>query len=254
MKWNHVSAGLTQAAQSRFFTGLGDSASSVIEKMVNDPPFLEALVRFAKVGSRETSVSQRRAREIMGENMLGIDEAAASFGLEPSMESLVALYTVPFSDWTLRWVRRTHMLVAVLPISITEMEKTAKLGNKKLFHHSLDADNPFIVSTGKANWCLIRRNLIKGSSGKGWQPNLLPWGEEPPPARVVVYATLLAFMAKQMPLYNGTVWCPEKDGDGGGAPARLFVSVQRGEVSAGATVRDYGGRSCDVGMLGSKSA
>lgn len=250
MKWNHISAGLTQAAQSRFFAALGDNASEVINKMANDPPFLEALVRFAKVGSRETSVSQRRAREIMGENMLGVDEAAASFALEPSMESLLALNEVPFSSWTLRWVRRTHILVAVLPISIAEMERTAKLGNKKLFHHSLDADNPFIVSAGGASWCLIRRSLIKGSSGKGWQPNLLPWGEEAPPARVVVYATLLGLMAKQMPLYNGTVWCPEKDG--GGAPARLFVSVQRGEVSAGATVRDYGGRSCDVGMLGSK--
>ncbi len=48
------------------------------------------------------TTSQKCAREIMGKNFFGIDEAIKHFGINPTPQQLAALSEIPFSKAELR--------------------------------------------------------------------------------------------------------------------------------------------------------
>jgi len=111
--WAEVPAGDINAATQRLWCAVGDSADEVATRIIRDPAFLALIARMMINGGYEPSTSQKLAREIMGTNFFGIEEAIKHFGVNPSKQQLAALAEVPFSEEVLRSAKDTHVLVAV---------------------------------------------------------------------------------------------------------------------------------------------
>jgi hypothetical protein len=144
----------------------------------------QAFVRLLKADS------QVRAREIMGRNFFGIEEAIKHFGVNPSREQLALLAEVPFTEEVLRSSKETHVLIAVFPLSVFDI--SGKLVDQELiyldewWHH---AQSPVAKEKGKIGWQLVRKTPVSGSANKTWkkQQALLSSDEETPTAQVMVY-------------------------------------------------------------------
>lgn len=66
-----------------------DLAQKVIDSKDND--LATKVVRLIQNGGFEPTTSQKRAREIMGDNMFGVEQAIAHFGVNPSRQQIAAL-------------------------------------------------------------------------------------------------------------------------------------------------------------------
>ena len=71
-------------------------AQRVIDSKNND--LAAKVVRFIQNGEFEATTSQKRAREIMGRNMFGIEEAIKHFGVNPTRQQVAALADIPFAE------------------------------------------------------------------------------------------------------------------------------------------------------------
>ena len=153
----------------------------------------------------EPTSSQIRAREIMGQNVLGIElagwnmfgieEAIKHFGVSPSRQQLAILADVPFTDATLEACKKTHILVAMFPLSIIEIcGKT----NSGLFHEpSWYNRESFANDRGDVSWQLVLKTPVRNSTNKTWdaQQALISQDDETPTARVVVYTIIGHYLA-----------------------------------------------------------
>ncbi|MFA5189430.1 MAG: hypothetical protein WC740_01815 [Verrucomicrobiia bacterium] len=101
-----------------------------------------------------------RIRGIMGRNFFGVEEAIKHFGVNPSAEQLAALSEIPFSEARLREVKDTHVLVAVVPLSILDIR--GKVERKLFFKHE-DAwynEESFAKERGEAGWQLVPKTPV----------------------------------------------------------------------------------------------
>lgn len=219
MKWTEIPTGQTNGAFQRFMVALGEKADVAVTRINTEPVFADRMASYAMNGGVESSASQTRAREIMGKNFFGIEEAIKHFGVNPSRRQLVSLSEVPFSEETLISCKDTHVLVAVLPISIIEIREIAKkLLNQTLFYNQDWYDKEaFANDKGETGWQLIRKEPIDNSTSKNWseQQALLTNDEETPKAQVVVYTIIGIFLSTGERLFeNVYVRCIDLDSDG----------------------------------------
>jgi hypothetical protein len=120
-----------------------------------------------------------RAREIMGRNMFGIEEATRYFGVNPSTEELTVLLDIPFSEAVLMECKETHILVAMFPLSINDIRGMAP----ELFREDrYDKPQPFSSKHGSVRWLLVKKTPSTG-------------GDKIPFAYMVVYAAIGHFLA-----------------------------------------------------------
>jgi hypothetical protein len=139
--------------------------------------------------SVSTAVSLEAARAIMGNNFFGLGEALAHFGLCPNEHELQDLARIPFSHQMLERYGDTHLLHAVLPISIIEMRSM----HPNLFTRAIAwyDDMEFASVRGQARWYLIRKTPVENSFGKTYGDQRNRCGHAgTPTARVLVYALL----------------------------------------------------------------
>ena len=136
-----------------------------------------------------------RAREIMGRNFFGVEEAVKGFKLEPAPAPPDALVTVPFSERLLEESKDTHLLVAVLPLSILDLRGKVDrtlFYNQTWYRSGNDSKSPeaFAQAPGEPSWQLVRKTAVPGSASKNWDEQLALLGadEEVPEARVMIYA------------------------------------------------------------------
>lgn len=229
--------------------GLTDElAQRVIDSKGND--LAMKVVRLISNGGFEATTSQKRAREIMGRNYFGIEEAIRHFGVNPSRQQLAALSEVPFTEATLEECKNTHVLAAVFPLSILEIRGKI-LGNQRLFYNQ-DWYNreSFAKDRREAEWHLVRKTLVPNSTGKTWneQRALLAKNEETPTARVMVYTIIGHFLVTGERLFeNIYVRCSDVDSVG----LRVLVG---GVGSGGLGVSDgwSGGRGGGVGLASAR--
>lgn len=218
MDWNTAPAGVINGASQRFWLALGEDASEVANRINNEPAFLNQLAIFAKNGGFEPSTSQKKAREIMGTNMFGIEDAIKHFGVNPSKAQLAALGEVPFSEETLKACKGTHVLVAVFPLSILDIRTQVK-GDpiRLLYDQSWYNKEAFAKDRGEIGWHLIRKTPVDNSTNKTWndQQALLGKDDETPKAQVMVYAIIGHYKATNERLFE-KVWvrCSDLDSDG----------------------------------------
>lgn len=144
----------------------------------------------------------QRARQIMGDNFLGIGAARRHFAVDYRPEQRDQLRTIPFSEEVLAHRRKTHLLVAGYPLSIHHLR--AEL--PKLLHDAERpwyAGQPFADEQVSLRWYLIRCGIVPGSADKTWQEQReMLAREEVPRACESVYATLLYFLASGIRLWD----------------------------------------------------
>ena len=174
--------------------GLTDElAQRVIDSKGND--LAAKVVRLIQNGGFEATTSQKRAREIMGKNFFGVEEAIKHFGVNPTRQQLAALSEIPFSEAVLEQSKNTHVLVAVFPLSILEIRGKA---DSKLFY-SQDWYNKesFAKERGEVTWQLVRKTPVDNSTSKNWQEQqaLITEDDEVPTARVMIYTIIGHYLA-----------------------------------------------------------
>jgi hypothetical protein len=170
-----------------------DLAQKVIDSKGND--LAAKVVRLIQNGGFEATTGQKRAREIMGRNMFGIEEAIKYFGVNPSRQQLAVLADIPFTEATLESYKKTHVLVAVFPLSINEIR--GKMTSKLFYDQSWYNGQSFANDRGDVSWQLVRKMPVKDSTSKTWneQQALLAKDDETPTARVMVYTIIGHYLA-----------------------------------------------------------
>ncbi len=184
---------------------------------IDDPEMRKRLVRFWNLGGYEPTTAQKLAREIIGKNYFGVEEAIQHFGVKPTRAQISALAEIPFTEAELREVKDTHVLVAVFPLSILEVRDKAEC---KLFYSHEDAwynKEAFAKNRGEARWQLVRKTPVDNSTSKTWdeQQALLAQNEETPTAQVMVYTIIGHFLATGERLFeNIYVECSDVNSGG----------------------------------------
>lgn len=175
--------------------GLADAeAQLVIDSKGNE--LAKKLVTFIRTGGYEPTVSQKTARAILGPNYIGVEKSIEHLKVTPSKADLKVLEEVPFSEAELEACKETHILVAVLPLSVMGLwERT-----KHLFYAKDDPwyrTQAFAKDKGQAGWHLVRKDIVPNSTSKTWQEQqaLLGKDDETPTARILIYAVILTFLA-----------------------------------------------------------
>ena len=178
-----------------------DLAQRVIDSKGNE--LAVKVVRLISNGGFEATTSQKGAREIMGANYFGVEEAIKHFGVTPSRQETLALSEIPFTEATLEQCKKTHVLVAAFPLSILEIRGKACLpagrpqGQRLFYDQDWYSKEVFAKEKGETEWKLVRKTPVVGSMSKTWpeQQALLAHNEETPTARVMVYAIIGHFLA-----------------------------------------------------------
>ena len=228
MKWTEIPSGQTNGAFQRFMVALGENADTAVTRINTEPAFADRMASYAMNGGVESSASQTRAREIMGKNFFGIEEAIKHFGVNPSRRQIAALGEVPFSEDVLTACKDTHVLVAVFPISIVDIRNIVKkLPDQTLFYNQdWYDDEAFANDKGETGWQLVRKAPIANSTGKTWneQQALLSQDEETPKAQVMVYTIIGVFLATGERLFEKVyVRCVDLDSIGDRVYVGSFV-------------------------------
>jgi hypothetical protein len=164
------------------------------------------------------------ARKIMGLNYFGIEEAIEHFGVIPTEEELANLTNVPFSWALLRKLKKTHILIAVFPLSIIEIR--AKVRTNLFFKCWDHYKGTFLEEKEKACWRLVRKKQVTGSFMKSRleQEKLLSEKEEMPTARVLVYTIIGQCLAHDEFLFDWG-WARTSSTDGPSEDGEFNMSI-----------------------------
>ncbi len=194
--------------------GLDDElAQKIVDS--KDNYLASKLVRYIANNGFEPTTSHNRARQIMGKNFFGIEEAIQHFGVNPSKQQLAALSEIPSTEEVLVAFKNTHILVAVFPMSILDIR--GKVENDLFYDQNLYNKESFAKEKGEVSWQLIRKTPVENSTSKTWQERLalITKDEEVPLARVMVYTTIGHYLATKERLFeNVYVRCSDVDSDG----------------------------------------
>jgi hypothetical protein len=187
--------------------GTSQDLQAVIESKGNEKA--KEIVNLLQNGLYEPTPSHKAAKEIMGNNYFGPEDAAKYLGVRPTRKQLIALAEIPYSKATLLECKDTHLLVAVFPMSLMEMlfnkrfadvfDTEAKEKTKKEFRNQI-----FALDPGEIEWRLVRKSPEKDSLQKEWIQQLQILGEKNrvASARVVVYAVISYFLKTGEQLFN----------------------------------------------------
>ncbi len=167
----------------------------------------------------QTTTSQQLAREIMGTNFFGVEEAIKHLEVKPTEQQLAALAEVPWSREVLYTSRNTHVLLAVFPVSILDIRRIAQKQSGQTLFHRRDCyeKQAFAEDKGEVDWQLVRKEPIVSSRSKTWndQQTLLSKDEETPTARIVVYTMFGHLLSTEKRLFeNFYVRCADLDSGG----------------------------------------
>jgi hypothetical protein len=226
--------------------GLNDDlAQRIISSKGNE--LAAKVIRLIENGGFEPSISQKRAREIMGRNYFGIEEAIKHFGVSPSRQQLYALADISLTEAELEACKNTHVLVAVFPLSILEIR--GKVTSKLFYDHSWYNKESFAKDRGDVSWQLVRKTPVENSTSKTWpeQQALLAKNEEIPTARTMAYAIIGHYLAtNERLLENIYVRCFDVDSEGD----RVYV----GDFASSGLVVDGRWDDYRYGYIGVSSA
>ena len=202
----------------------GNRASEATTRINSDEAFAGRIANLCFNNGYELTTSQARAKEIMGNNFLGLEEGMKLFGVQLTRRQLAYMSEVPFSEATLTACKDTHILVAVMPLSIVQIRSyTAAmklLKGQKSYFYKQDWYNrqAFANEVGQLEWRLVRRTPVDDSTVKTWQQQqgLLDHKiEETPKAQVMVYTIIGHFLNTGERLFE-KVWVRCSDLDSGG--------------------------------------
>lgn len=179
-------------------------------------------------GGFEATTSQKRAREIMGKNFFGVEEAIQHFKVNPSKQQLAVLSEVPFTEAMFEECKNTHILVAVFPLSILEIRGKVPNNQRLFFNQDWYNRESFAKDRGEAEWRLVRKTPVTNSTSKTWdeQQALLAKNEETPTAQMMVYTIIGHYLATGERLFEKIyVRCSDVDSYGDRVNVGYFDSA-----------------------------
>jgi hypothetical protein len=199
--------------------GLTDElAQKVIDSKYNE--LAKCVVRIIANGGFEPALGHKRAREIMGRNMFGVEEAIRHFGITPLRQQIACLSEIPFSEETLELCKETHVLIAVLSFSILEIREASSgmvAKSQHLIYYGDFYTEAFAKEKGETEWKLVRKTPVENSTSKTWpeQQALLIDSEETPTAQTMAYTIIGHFLATGERLFKKICTrCSDVDSDG----------------------------------------
>lgn len=174
MNWTQVLAGKVNAAFTRIMSAFGENASAIIERIIADEQVASRMANLLMNNGYELLSSQAKAREIMGKNFFGIEEAQKHFGLTLSKRQIAYMAEVPFSEETLQRDKDTHILVAYPRYSIVSVRaKTAGIKlpeNHRMFYDQSWYDKNEVGNGVSAlEWHLVLKTSVPDSKSKTWK-------------------------------------------------------------------------------------
>lgn len=173
--------------------------------------------------------SHSRAREIMGKNFFGIEEAVKFFGVKPSIHDIAMLREIPFSEEVLQESKYSHVLIAVFPLSIREIRDRV---GKKLFASDWYNEQFFANEHGEVSWQLVRKapapNTISNEINDQIEP--IDENDEVPNARVVVYAAVEYYFTIGKHLFKDIYVRTSSVRSSNGRPIRVCVTKEEGKA------------------------
>ena len=207
MKWTEIPAGRLHAAEQRLRVAFGNNADVVVNRINTDKKFVLQLAEHMIMSAIQLPENPQwiRAREIMGKNFFGVEEAVRHFGVSLTDQQLTDLSEILFPEEVLKELKDTHILVAVLPLSILEIRNKMDRGlfcNEENVWHDHE---PFIKERGEASWQLIRTTPVDNSTSKYWdgQQALIGECDEVPTCRVMVYTIIGHYLVTGEHLFKG---------------------------------------------------
>lgn len=117
----------------------------------------------------EVLVSQDQAKEIMGKNMLGLEDVMKHFGVTFSMEQLPQMVEIPFSDAILQEYQDTHVLFPGYPLTILDICKESSQVSFYLRQNIGSEKQGFMEKKVSCRWYLIRKEEVPGSRNKTFE-------------------------------------------------------------------------------------
>ncbi|MFA6006546.1 MAG: hypothetical protein WC764_02355 [Candidatus Paceibacterota bacterium] len=180
---------------------------------------LKARIAQAIADLTKLPTAHDKAREIMGQNMFGVEEAVKHFGVKPTKKQLAKLADIPFSPEVLTSVKDTHILVATFPLSITDVraKMAGRTGQPVFYGQDWYNTEKFATTKCELGWHLVRKTAVPDSTSKSWdeQQALLAKDDETPTARVLVYTVVGHYLATRVRLFPG-IWVRCSDVGSGG--------------------------------------
>lgn len=199
------------------------------------------IVELIHNGLYEPSPDQNAAKEIMGNNYFGVEDVIKYLKVRPTRKQLAELADIPYSMKTLQELKESHMLVAVFPMSLTEMF------NNKLFRSIFVKDykekekqpfkgQQFTLDPGKIGWSLVRKSPEKDSPNKVWIAQLQILGKDnrTTSVRIMAYSVLCYFLKTGHKLFSDCqVRCIEEDASGRRLTVGPFRESEEGRNNGG---------------------
>jgi len=182
--------------------GLNDElAQKVIESKNNN--LAGKIISLIDNDGFEPTTNQKKAREIMGKNYFGIKEGIKYFGVNPTHQEITALSEIPFPEAVLEKTKDTHILVAIFPISIIEIQRQFE-------RYFLNKENSwynkkfFAKENGELGWQLVLKKPVENSILHSWQKQQTLIGEENevPHAQTMVYTIIGHYLASGERLFE----------------------------------------------------
>jgi hypothetical protein len=201
MKSEHINIGIRKLAETSLWNASGDCADIVVHRLRQSPQNAKNIIRLIMRSGPNRSTDIKRAREIMGKNFFGVEEAIKVFNPKLHTNELAYLTKVPWNKDVLTFCKDTHLLVAVFPLSICGVRKKHKNLFDDIFWYK---DETFANRRGKTEWRLISKiPLVPDTRGEIRKANkLLAIDEYIPNAQTMVYATIGHFLSTGEKLFE----------------------------------------------------
>lgn len=198
MRWTEIPAGGLHAAEQRLRVALGDRADDLVTLVNADRSFAnlvasDIMKRIAEKRIESLNLNPwwernwEKARKIMGQdNFFGIKEAIRHFNVKTDYQRVENVFSeIPFSEDVLKQSRNTHILVAVFPLSISEMQEHINV-NCDVWYYEISRNRC------EMGWHLIRKTQVKNSFRKEWrkQETLIGEYEEVPTVQLMLYTVI----------------------------------------------------------------
>lgn len=179
MKITDMPHGDVQAAVQRLFAEIttlaGDHGDEVINRLKDNECFLQQTANKMVHSGYQPSNSHICARQIMGDNMFGIDDAIKYFRVFPLEDQIEKMNEIRTStgrvitEDELERCANSHILIAVFRVwpLVARGGFTHPLffhqNSQKLFHGT-----SFPINDGEIGWYLIRKTPLQNSTYKEW--------------------------------------------------------------------------------------
>jgi hypothetical protein len=204
---------------------------------------------------RIPKLTQGRARDIMGRNMFGVEEASKHFGVNPSTQELAYLAAIPFSEDTLTACRYSHILIAVFPLSILDIRSRVDrslfsstdfdiIKSRDLYREDiLLNEQKFAKDHGTNGWYLVRKDSVPDSVGLSWssQRRCLGINNKVPSARVLIYTIVGYYLSTGVRLFTALphVRCSDRLSFGHGVVVSNWMEGDLIGVASGIGCSNY---------------